>query len=390
MKSNVWFTIPENLDIDSILKGQEKKGNIKGFKSEKALFVIDSILKARCSQRKAMLENNTEFANVSSKLLGAVVNDYRTYIDLLLKEGVITTDNQFIEGEKCIGYRLLKPYSGQGLKKIEIHDHVLRKAIKKQRGIKAAERKTSLWGYSYLTKWFDSGKLDIDICGAHSWIEDDKNKKLAIISSTIDIKTQEDMRNSAIDTAEDFKRLVSRIKDSEFNCCFSGAGKRFYTPFTNLKKGLRDFITYDGKPLVEVDIKNSQPFLTLALLKDSFWRPASENGGRNFNLNVIDKEIYERISKEDKSNLIITLLKTLQTSASKASGFENYIEKVIGGTFYENIQTHFQPLFPDRFSSRADVKKEVLRIFYSDTRMHKLPFYEPCKTFYNQAFFLEF
>jgi len=48
---------------------------------------------------------------------------------------------------------------------------------------------------------------------------------------------------------------------------------RLHTNLTNLKSDLRNYLTYDGKTLVAVDIRNSQPYLSLALFrKDSYCR----------------------------------------------------------------------------------------------------------------------
>lgn len=75
------------------------------------------------------------------------------------------------------------------------------------------------------------------------------------------------------------------------------------------------------------------------------------------------------------------MLKTDEKLSCKGFDVKKYIDLVTSGSFYEFIQAHFEPLYPTRFDTRAKVKKEVLRIFFSDPNVHSLLFYKPAQTF---------
>ncbi|MES2429434.1 MAG: hypothetical protein V4556_00780 [Bacteroidota bacterium] len=380
MKHEVRFLKPENLDIDAIIKKDSILFKANKLDKNKILFIIDALLKARANQRSEMLEKDTPYTNLSSNLLSCVIRDYRRHIDFLLKAEIILTDNHFIRGKKCKGYCFNSPYNGQELVEVHISNHNLRKAIKRQKDLLEEKQKKATWGYNYLTKWWDSDKLQIDLEGALEWIENYEAAKILAINNDDSITTKEPYIENAKNTSIDFRYLVNRISQKKYSYCFSGVGHRFYNPLSNLKKELRDFITYDGVPLVSIDIKNSQPFFSIALMKQSFWE-ASDQSDKILNLQNLKRKLRGYVVEEGIINSIITLSKCSTTLSSKDFTFTNYINLVTGGEFYEYIEENFKPLYPDRFNNRQNVKREVLRILYSQPNREFVPFYKPCQTF---------
>jgi hypothetical protein len=235
-----------------------------------------------------------------------------------------------------------------------------------------------MWGYNYLTKWWDSDKLKIDLNFTDSWLAEYEKDNIQLINH--DSKKKKDERiKRAIDTTEDFKQLARNINYHKAHYSFSGAGHRFYTPISNLKRELRNFLTYDGQPLIEVDMKNSQPFLATKLFDLPFWQHSKNS--KNLNLKGLDTDIYNKVKNNNYYNDIITLLKTSETLNHKESDLEKYVYLVVNGRFYEYIQEHFERLFPERFNCRCNVKQEVLRIFYVENKNTDKSFYQPCKIF---------
>jgi hypothetical protein len=126
---------------------------------------------------------------------------------------------------------------------------------------------------------------------------------------------------------------------------------------------------------VEIDIKNSQPFMSLALLNKSFWKPNEKDFGKKFSL----KYLLDNIYKDIKYNTIIMFLKTDETQS--CIDIQKYKNLVLSAKYYEYNQEFFQPLYPTRFSNRNDTKTETLRIMYSNPEHHNKPFYKPCQTY---------
>lgn len=375
------FRIPENLNIEEIIEENKAVFYGNGLKKDNLIFICDALIKARANHRKQINETGNNFAPLSSEYLQEVVYRYRKYLDFLLANDIILTDNQFIVGEKCFGYCYNYPYSGQRLKEVVVDNYILKKTMRRASEKYREKLRKSMWGYSYLTEWWESGKLEIDIKGAFEWIENYEKAKIATINNDDTIKDKILAIENVIDTSEDFKHLVLSISSEAPRYGFSGEGHRFYNPISNLKRELRSFLTYDGKPLVDIDIKNSQPFLATALFKSSFWESTVETGGQILTLEGVSKDIHKVVKESKQYKHIITLLKTSKSHDQQQSQFKKYIDLVVEMGFYEYILEHFEPIYPDRFNERNKVKKEVLRIFYVANKFTIFDFYKPCQTF---------
>jgi len=367
--SEMRFRIPENLNINEVIENNKEIFYRRNLKKGKMIFILDALVNSRAKHRSELNEHDKKFAPLSTEILQEVVYDYKNYLDFLLETGILLSDNHFIPGEKCKGFCFNAPYDGQRLKEERVDNYILKNAKRRALDKRNIELKKSMWGYGYLTKPWDSDKLKIDLNYTDSWLADYEEENMQAIRD--DLKKKKDDRiKRAIETTEDFKQLARNINYQKAHYSFSGDGHRFYTPISNLKRELRNFLTYDGQPLGEVDVKNSQPFLSIKLFDLSFWE--SSKNSQNLNLKSIDNKYYEDI---------ITLLKTSESLNHKESDLEKYKYLVENGRFYEYMQEHFEPLFPERFNNRSNVKKEVLRIFYVENKDTDKPFYQPCKLF---------
>jgi HNH endonuclease/NUMOD4 motif len=341
--------IPENLDIDEIIRANRTAYMSSKLKREKLLHVIDQLIKSRASSWRELQESDSKFAPVSSVLLDTVIHNYKDYLEFLMQAGVIESDHSYTVGKKCIGYCFTQEYAGKKLIPIEGTNYGLHKSIRKLGDERSKKLKKSIWGYSYLTDWWDTGNLRIDTKSAFEWIEKYKNEKMdGIPAKSSDRETQ---LSNIIDTCEDFKMQVRGINEGW------------------LRYGFR------GKGLVSIDIKNSQPYFSILLHQPAFWEAIR---AKKYRIRGI-KEI-EGIDKVDTDDIIM-LLKTSETQSYQGLQIQNFLRLVVEGKLYEYIQENFCQIFPDRFNSRENTKKEVMRIFYSDPRKENIPFYEPCKKF---------
>lgn len=378
-EKDVRLLIPENLDIDKIID-DNKELCFPKFNKDKLLLMLDCVIKAGIVQRKEMEEQGKIFANVSSHKLQTLIRDYSKYLKYLIDARVILSDNHFIRGKKSRGYCVNNPYAGEKLKSILLSDKKLVKAVNRVRKHSEEERKKSLADYAYLSKWWETEKLEIDVTEALKFIDEDLSLKINAINKDNSIKDKAGKITQAKVTAGDFKHLVYTLKGKTY-IGFSGDGKRFYNPVTNLKKGLRKYLSYDNRPLVEVDIKNSQPFLSIALFDEDFWKPYDESIGEKLNLERISKELYSKVVDSGMLDHIITLVKSKDITHSKDHSFTNYTDKVTDGTFYEFIEKTFKIHYPDRFTDRPATKKEVMRILYMKPKDIRKEFYQPAITF---------
>lgn len=113
---------------------------------------------------------------------------------------------------------------------------------------------------------------------------------------------------------------------------------RYHSNLTNLQSDLRAFVRINGKELVNIDIKNSQPYLFTVLAT------APEKAAKHVR----------------KSENFSMLLKTLQ--GIEALDVRLYVFLVISGTFYEYLIKEFGKY--GLHYSRSEVKRQVFIILF--------------------------
>jgi hypothetical protein len=293
LNKTITFFIPENLNIDAIIQENAFGFYGQGLKKERALFFCSELVKSRAYHRKEMLEKNIPYAPLCSEYLKEAVNDYKPYLNFLLKHNVFLTDDSWLEGEKCKGYCFGEPYAGQKIKRIEVEDYILKRNLRERAEKWKEEHDKQMRRFLFLDKWWEKRKLEIDQEGAFEWIEQYREQKLMELAQKKRVKKRAFKIKTIHDTAEDFKQMVMDINEGCRYPGFSGRGKRFYNPISGLKRELRGFLTFDGKSLSDADFKNFQPFLLVNLLKRSFWKPKGKVPPDELCLERLDKEMYK-------------------------------------------------------------------------------------------------
>ncbi len=385
-----YFKFPINLNIDKILEENiNTPVKNKVCLKEKALFIIDSLISSVLASTKEIeYVKQKKYYPLSSSLLEEALYDYKHYLNLLIVAGVIESDDTYKVGAKCKGYCFTDAYNVHDYKTYTVTQYTLIKGLSRQRKKLNSLYLKNTKGYSYLTKWFKTGKLYINTTLAYKWIADDKAAQLKNIDlpitehfNTESLLSKEEIMININNRAANFKHLVQNIHDGTFAYKFAGEGHRFYSPLTNLKKELRNYLTYNGQQLVNIDISNSQPYFAILLHDINFWQK----------FKIKNKEERKRI------NEIIRFLKSSESPTVK--GFEDnfdlnstknsiisYIQSVTNGTFYQQIESHLKPLFPDKFLTDKDVKSETLRMLYVENKYAHLDFYAPMQQVFKQLF----
>jgi len=103
---------------------------------------------------------------------------------------------------------------------------------------------------------------------------------------------------------------------------------RLFTPYTNLKKELRQFITLDGQKLCNIDIRSCQVALLSTLYNDS---PADQEEKGNFQFRICSEDIYEYLAGENSSRkeVKIMMFKVMfdKTVNQKGQVYDKFKEK---------------------------------------------------------------
>src|SRR5690606_10998345 len=132
-----------------------------------------------------------------------------------------------------------------------------------------AKNKATEKNYPHLTKWFNE-KLKIDSRSAKIKLNDLYPVQIGGIKGT--------KKGEASHFVKRTKAIysISKLENQNFYYNVDDNVGRFHSNLTNIKKELRNYITYDGKKLVNIDIKSSQPFFSTLLFNPAFYEEKSE------------------------------------------------------------------------------------------------------------------
>lgn len=154
------------------------------------------------------------------------------------------------------------------------------------------------------------------------------------------------------------KSAVRIINEDIFYSVDKTSG-RFHSNITNMAKGLRPYLRVNGQPLVNIDIKNSQPYLSTILLT---------NPGK--------------VSWMTENAAFALLLQSLKVSLNQ--DVDNYIKLVVEGRLYEYLQGQFAGA--GLGLNRDEVKRQVLRILFARNRKPKNEVNRKCREVFTSCF----
>jgi hypothetical protein len=179
------------------------------------------------------------FVPLKAAYLRSFFPDNRVYpmvMKLLIDGGAILCDGRYIQGEKCLGYKLGPELAAMPHRRVAISDATLARKVARQR----AESHKSLKGvHRHLLDHLLSVEIDRD--------------------AALNLVYEEGF-DPINQTAIEF------IDTKEFHLKVCEYG-RVHTNLTNLKKEFRRFLVVKGERLVNLDIRNSQPLVFASILK---------------------------------------------------------------------------------------------------------------------------
>lgn len=152
--------------------------------------------------------------------------------------------------------------------------------------------------------------------------------------------------NYTIDTLQynDIEASAKRIINGDIFYSIDETSGRFHSNITNMAKGLRPYLRVKGEPLVNIDIKNSQPYLSTLILTNP-----------------------SKVSWLTENPVFALLLQSLKVSLNQ--DVKNYISLVISGQLYEYLMQEFGREGLEL--TRDETKRQVLRILFARNRLPK-------------------
>lgn len=322
-KSSVLLLHPEEFNIEKHIKlfpsleyGFVSKLNFATYKVEYILSLLTSI---PANNKNIITENG--YIPINKRTLNSSIKDATSYLNYLIKTGVIISDGIYIIGEKSIGYKWADKYNNSTF---------VCKQTEKKFTIPNRSNETPYdISYRYLAKWYHNNKLKIDYKNATIFAENIRNEKMS--DSTMeswDWNSSTEKRKNPQTQYYAAMQNINKIKSNLFDPMIDENVHRLHSTLTNIQKQYRNFITYDSHELVSIDVKNCQPYLMCLLFNPKFWAVDSD-------LPISFIKVYPNIKDLFSNELLVDIRKF--ANKVNSDEFSKYIKLVSNGEIYEKL-----------------------------------------------------
>lgn len=319
-----------------------------------------------------------DYVPINSTLIrDKIIKDYKNYLDYLIVTNIIESNNQYIKGERSYGYRFTEQYADKELKRVSYIGHQFKQIESIPSKIINSDNEevsNPLLNYDYLKYWYEQKGLIIDFESASKFVNDYTNKKVKDGYTTW--KDKKGTKNKKIHPRTQKRAILFNLyslADHNYNAKIDTNVHRLHTVITNMESIYRNFITYRGQRLVNIDIKNSQPYLATVLFKPEFW----DNNSLEFNYTQLPTNI-QSILNNDNNSLYIMLGNYVR--GLDRNEVNSYIDKVSRGQFYEYIIELVRSRLGEDIN-RDNAKTMMFEVFFSQNKYLNQPMYRHKKMF---------
>lgn len=332
--------IPSNLDFESLFPDCRKH-------KDKYYYFLHKIFEERIFDKRYKKDS---FIHLHSHTLRSITGERIFYVirNNLLTRDVIEMDHSYSINEYSKSYRLTDNFRGVKHKKVKIEDEKILQRINKHK----------------------LNSINIIPEGSeYNFLFDNLNK--ITINHTEAIRYINENYSGDPDIYNAYRVSIDYIQEKTFFFKVDNTAGRIHTNITNLSKDLRQYLKYKGKPLINIDISNSQPFFFNILIQDFFKTKqlktsfSYNNNTKYINLPYVvqfsDIGKYERLTSEGKFYEYL-----MKEAGLKNEDRQEFKKGFFGKVFFCNTQDHytfkeaklFRKLFPNVYDVIIDYKKE--------------------------------
>jgi hypothetical protein len=221
----------------------------------------------------------------------------------------------------------------------------------------------------YISLPLNNTRLIHRIRKAHSEIGENAIKLIRGYTNQVKYLRQLTLAEGWQDIVESFKEdtnqynaiLASAIRIVNEDIFYSrdATEGRFHSNITNMKRELRQYLRVNNKPLTNIDIKNSQPYLSTIILT-----------------------YPSKVAHLTKNIAFQMTLQTLKVSQNE--DIKKYIKLVADGQFYEYLMQEFAS--EGLTLTREETKRQVLRILFAPNRLPKDEINKKCRLIFKDRF----
>ncbi|SFH40827.1 hypothetical protein [Pontibacter chinhatensis] len=288
--------IPSKVNLTELISAKYDSERYRLDHQDKYAYVLSKIIEQKIFSTPKRNGLVALKATTLRDILGA--DYYKIIVDDLLEWGVIISDNHYEPGVVSRGFDISMAYQSKAVEIMILKDELARK-LQKRKQVLASKPE------SYIRTQLKN--IEIRHQEALQYIDDKYGRTIQLIDSlpprglygsfkqalddypdidfySISLKDEGRYDSLLLDDADYLKSVMQSKRNADFaairnivnrNFCFKpdDVTGRVYTFITNLSRSLRQFLyhrKHPDTPLVNIDIRNSQPFIFCSLLVDYY------------------------------------------------------------------------------------------------------------------------
>lgn len=363
---------PENLTTEFLKVNSPSEIDVKLWK-DATYHITNTIISEQ--NKDGYIPDPTLFVQMSSRTLRRIIGPYDTVIDRLVELGIIECDNQYTPGVKSRAYRLSKKYRYKKYVFREITHKSIVEGIRNRNIEWLNEQQKKLLPLSHLVRWTLENKLHIDRDEALQYLQEDYKLRMKreLESRTLKLKYKQQIDRII---NERYEYAIRQIEDFDnVKLTVDNSGGRLYTNVTGMMSPLRNFLTYNGEELVNIDLRNSQPLHFLVMREKAFWKSTGKI--TDITLKNLNSELFEYLRERYTTHSLYIMLQKKKETLQKQGFQDVYKTLVLAGKLYEFKLAAFKGELIvdgiDRFGTRSKAKKECLKLMYFDNKNRYSP-----------------
>lgn len=320
--------IPEKVYRNFNAIESKLRPTIKGYSTDNLKEIISIIA---CHIRKD--EQDTP---LKMQYLKKLVPQGDKYLIGLIDQGIVNRSGHAIKGQSCYKYNFAPEYESK-YKTFLLRNAYLIRRIELAQEEEVKDSAKTLKGHSEQIKYLKQLTITEDYS--------------AFINANYKPETEQ---------YKAVLRSAIRIHNGDVKKCnIDNTSYRFHSIVTNMAKELRPFLRVKGEPLVNLDIKNSQLYLSTIILT---------NPGK--------------VSWMTENPAFALLLQTLKVSLNQ--DVKTFIHLAVMGEIYEYLMSEFAK--QGIRIKRDETKRQVLRILFARNRMPKDETNRKCRQIFKDRF----
>lgn len=343
-----YIYIPKRLAIEYDTGKHDTVESIKNYNKDHLFYLLDLI-----TRLKYLVEKNQvkPYVEISREALKSRVSSYKSYLHYAIQAGILK--RSYYKKGKPFGYCFTKYYTSAFNSERPVVEKLVRRRLHQ---LRPRENKLPAI-HQHLVKWLRADYLQVNYKACSQWLEKETQRRISEVERTLHTRGK---RKRALSEIEGFHKgqhmLLDSIRCKSFNLSVDTSGYRFHSPLTQLKKELRHFISFKDEkgylhPLVNIDIKNSQPYFSSFLFSEKFLQFIA--GGKCTDIFIADPIFDQKIQALKRTIPVEDWLYYLKNI--KEEDIIKYKQFTAMGVLYEKMVTAFSLQY-DRSFSREEVK----------------------------------